>query len=177
VFCCCKSRLDRSESFLQGPVRIVKFRNKRLNLTKRRLGRKTLEQWLSIHDRTRDCVFRSLETEMKNRSHCRDSTKSSGQMPEYKQWSLTWLFTFAAGIWTRDLKLRSNLQQPQITKIIKTLEGRRLIKAVKSVAVSSWPPLRSARHLNGYFDLLASVSSSPYICKPRAMKRTFQACM
>ncbi|GAQ88488.1 DNA-directed RNA polymerase III subunit RPC6 [Klebsormidium nitens] len=38
------------------------------------------------------------------------------------------------GIWTRDLKLRSNLQQPQITKIIKTLEGRRLIKAVKSVA-------------------------------------------
>eukprot|EP00850_Spirogloea_muscicola_P011374 SM000070S21340 [mRNA] locus=s70:401309:404485:+ [translate_table: standard] len=38
------------------------------------------------------------------------------------------------GIWTRDMKLRSNLQQPQITKILKTLEGRHLIKAVKSVA-------------------------------------------
>ncbi|CAI5949356.1 unnamed protein product, partial [Closterium sp. NIES-64] len=38
-----------------------------------------------------------------------------------------------AGIWTRDMKTRTNLQQPQITKIIKTLEGRKLIKAVKSV--------------------------------------------
>ncbi|CAI5520297.1 unnamed protein product, partial [Closterium sp. Naga37s-1] len=37
------------------------------------------------------------------------------------------------GIWTRDMKTRTNLQQPQITKIIKTLEGRKLIKAVKSV--------------------------------------------
>lgn len=40
------------------------------------------------------------------------------------------------GIWTRDMKFKTNLQQPQITKIIKTLEGRKLIKAVKSVAVS-----------------------------------------
>ncbi|CAI5526877.1 unnamed protein product, partial [Closterium sp. Naga37s-1] len=51
----------------------------------------------------------------------------------------------STGIWTRDMKTRfdspqhldmktrTNLQQPQITKIIKTLEGRKLIKAVKSV--------------------------------------------
>eukprot|EP00898_Chlorokybus_atmophyticus_P000277 jgi/Chlat1/124/Chrsp1S03219 len=38
------------------------------------------------------------------------------------------------GIWTKDMKIRSNLQQPQITKILKTLEGRKLVKAVKSVA-------------------------------------------
>ena len=38
------------------------------------------------------------------------------------------------GIWTKELKIKSNLQQPQITKILKSLEGRQLIKAVKSVA-------------------------------------------
>jgi len=38
------------------------------------------------------------------------------------------------GMWTRDIRLRSNLQQVQVPKILKTLETRRLIKAVKSVA-------------------------------------------
>lgn len=38
------------------------------------------------------------------------------------------------GIWTKELKRVSNLLQPQINKILKTLEGRRLIKAVKSIA-------------------------------------------
>ena len=42
-----------------------------------------------------------------------------------------------AGIWTKDLKIRSNLQQPQINKCLKSLEGRKLIKAVKSVASSN----------------------------------------
>ncbi|KAG6557884.1 hypothetical protein Mapa_000061 [Marchantia paleacea] len=37
------------------------------------------------------------------------------------------------GIWTMDLKRRTNLQQPQVTKAIKNLETRNLIKAVKSV--------------------------------------------
>lgn len=37
------------------------------------------------------------------------------------------------GIWTRDLKQQSNLQQPQINKILKTLESRQIIKSVKSV--------------------------------------------
>eukprot|EP00475_Leptophrys_vorax_P000970 TRINITY_DN10510_c0_g1_i1.p1 TRINITY_DN10510_c0_g1~~TRINITY_DN10510_c0_g1_i1.p1 ORF type:complete len:214 (-),score=1.34 TRINITY_DN10510_c0_g1_i1:386-973(-) len=36
-------------------------------------------------------------------------------------------------MWTRDMRTRTNLQQPAIAKSIKTLEGRRLIKAVKSV--------------------------------------------
>lgn len=39
-----------------------------------------------------------------------------------------------SGMWTRDIRLRSNLQQVQIPKILKTLETRKLIKAVKSVA-------------------------------------------
>lgn len=37
------------------------------------------------------------------------------------------------GIWTRDLRHRCSLQQPQIKKIVKILEGRKLIKSVKSV--------------------------------------------
>lgn len=38
-----------------------------------------------------------------------------------------------SGIWTRDIKMKTNLGQPQVNKIIKTLEGRTLIKAVKNV--------------------------------------------
>jgi len=38
------------------------------------------------------------------------------------------------GIWTRDLKIRSNLQQPQVVKILKVLESRKLIKSIKAVA-------------------------------------------
>ena len=37
------------------------------------------------------------------------------------------------GMWTKDMKFHSNLQQPQITKILKTLESRKLVKSVKSV--------------------------------------------
>lgn len=35
----------------------------------------------------------------------------------------------SAGLWTKDMKTRTNLQQPQITKILKQLESRKLIKA------------------------------------------------
>lgn len=42
--------------------------------------------------------------------------------------------TANTGMWTRDIRLRSNLQQVQVPKILKTLESRKLIKAVKSVA-------------------------------------------
>ena len=38
------------------------------------------------------------------------------------------------GIWTRDLRSKTNLQQPQINKILKTLDSRSLVKSVKSVA-------------------------------------------
>ncbi len=44
---------------------------------------------------------------------------------------------FPAGIWTKDLKYRTNLQQLQITKILKTLEQRSLVKAVKSASNAS----------------------------------------
>jgi|UniRef100_A0A7R9T920 DNA-directed RNA polymerase III subunit RPC6 len=38
------------------------------------------------------------------------------------------------GIWTKELKQKSNLPQTQITKIFKVLEARKLIKSVKNVA-------------------------------------------
>jgi len=37
------------------------------------------------------------------------------------------------GIWTRDLKVKSNLQQNQVVKVLKVLESRKLVKAIKSV--------------------------------------------
>jgi hypothetical protein len=42
-----------------------------------------------------------------------------------------------AGVWVRAIKQTSRFNQPQVTKIIKRLEGRKLIKAVKSV-VYKW---------------------------------------
>ncbi|GFH23221.1 DNA-directed RNA polymerase III subunit RPC6, partial [Haematococcus lacustris] len=33
----------------------------------------------------------------------------------------------SAGLWTKDMKTRTNLAQPHITKILKVLEGRRLV--------------------------------------------------
>ncbi|PSC67959.1 DNA-directed RNA polymerase III subunit RPC6 [Micractinium conductrix] len=41
------------------------------------------------------------------------------------------------GIWTRDMKQRTNLQQPKVTKILKALEERLLVKSVKSVQNAS----------------------------------------
>eukprot|EP00798_Chlamydomonas_sp_ICE-L_P004425 gene4425-14557_t len=38
-----------------------------------------------------------------------------------------------SGVWTKDMKFRTNLAQPHITKILKVLETRRLVKAVKNV--------------------------------------------
>lgn len=42
-----------------------------------------------------------------------------------------------AGIWTRDMKQRTNLPQPKINKILKQLEERLLVKSVKSVQNAS----------------------------------------
>ena len=47
-----------------------------------------------------------------------------------------WL-NMPSGIWTKDLKFKTNLQQPQITKILKNLEQRSLVKSVKSVSNAS----------------------------------------
>mmetsp|Transcript_13218 Transcript_13218/g.25274 ORF Transcript_13218/g.25274 Transcript_13218/m.25274 type:complete len:292 (+) Transcript_13218:460-1335(+) len=38
------------------------------------------------------------------------------------------------GIWTKDLRMKSNLMQTTMAKVLKTLEMRKLIKAVKSVS-------------------------------------------
>ena len=39
------------------------------------------------------------------------------------------------GIWSRDIRYKSNLPLTEINKILKNLESKKLIKAVKSVAV------------------------------------------
>ena len=39
-----------------------------------------------------------------------------------------------AGVWTKDLRQRTNLSQPQVARILKALEARALVKAVKGVA-------------------------------------------
>lgn len=46
------------------------------------------------------------------------------------------VFTFA-GIWIRDIRSKSNLPLTQLNKVLKNLENKELIKAVKSVAVSA----------------------------------------
>lgn len=40
------------------------------------------------------------------------------------------------GIWIRDIRFKSNLMMTTLGKILKQLEGKKMIKAVKSVAVS-----------------------------------------
>jgi hypothetical protein len=37
------------------------------------------------------------------------------------------------GVWTKDLKIRTNLGQQQLSKIFKALEARGLIKSIKAV--------------------------------------------
>lgn len=41
------------------------------------------------------------------------------------------------GIWIREIRNQSNLTNPQLTKILKNLESKKLIKAVKCVNVSA----------------------------------------
>ena len=40
------------------------------------------------------------------------------------------------GIWIRDIRFKSNLGMTQLNKLLKTMEGKKLIKSVTSVAVS-----------------------------------------
>lgn len=42
------------------------------------------------------------------------------------------------GIWIRDIRVRSNLANTQLTKVLKNLESKKLIKAVKCVNVSNF---------------------------------------
>lgn len=41
------------------------------------------------------------------------------------------------GIWIRDIRVRSNLANTQLTKVLKSLEGKKVIKAVKCVNVGT----------------------------------------
>jgi DNA-directed RNA polymerase III subunit RPC6 len=41
------------------------------------------------------------------------------------------------GIWTKDIRIQTNIQQQALNKIFKALEGRRLIKPVKSVTAKA----------------------------------------
>lgn len=49
---------------------------------------------------------------------------------------LLWKSRVFTGIWSRDIRYKSNLPLTEINKILKNLESKKLIKAVKSVAVS-----------------------------------------
>lgn len=42
------------------------------------------------------------------------------------------------GIWTRDIRSRSVLQHSQVTKILKVLESKKVVKSVKSVEVPAF---------------------------------------
>ena len=41
------------------------------------------------------------------------------------------------GIWTKELRARTNLQQPAVARMLKALETRGLVKSVRSVANGS----------------------------------------
>ena len=40
------------------------------------------------------------------------------------------------GIWIRDIRIKSNIPDKQISKVLKTLESKKLIKSVKSVSAA-----------------------------------------
>lgn len=50
------------------------------------------------------------------------------------------------GIWMRDIRFKSNLQPTVLNKILKSFENKKIIKAVKSVAVSEF-------FLNNYYKI------------------------
>lgn len=49
----------------------------------------------------------------------------------------TFILFFNRGIWTRDIKLASNIPQHMLTKTLKILEQRSLIKSIRSVVSKS----------------------------------------
>lgn len=84
----------------------------------------------------------------------------------YKQWEEKHkscnvqliLLYFLIGIWSRDIRYKSNLPLTEINKILKNLESKKLIKAVKSVAVSSLLFSSPERSLYMYFSKYISGS-------------------
>lgn len=64
------------------------------------------------------------------------------------------------GIWTRDLRNKSGLQQTTLNKVLKNLEGKKLIKAVSSVSVCFNCLLQTY-----YFIIAMFLFSSIYHCR------------
>lgn len=64
-------------------------------------------------------------------------------------------FCFHVGIWIRDIRMKSGLVLTSLNKILKSLESKKLIKAVKSVSVRLWDVWHSRqRRLNSIFLVL-----------------------
>ncbi len=75
------------------------------------------------------------------------------------------------------MKIRTNLAQPQITKILKALEGRNLIKSIKSVNNPSRKlymcyELEPSRELTGGAWYAAKVVMQPMACAYTACVQT-----
>ena len=51
--------------------------------------------------------------------------------------SFTYFIIINRGVWTRDIKLSTNIPQHTLTKTLKILEQRNLIKSVRSVVSKS----------------------------------------
>mmetsp|Transcript_2613 Transcript_2613/g.4451 ORF Transcript_2613/g.4451 Transcript_2613/m.4451 type:complete len:284 (+) Transcript_2613:174-1025(+) len=62
-----------------------------------------------------------------------DAVKFKGLQPEEVMLYQAVKASGSTGLWTKDMRLKTNLPQPHITKILRTLEGRNLVKSVKSV--------------------------------------------
>jgi hypothetical protein len=73
---------------------------------------------------------------LRRRKHA--SSKTSWESPLAQENGPSMNVSIFLGIWIRDIRYKSNLQLTQVNKILKTLESKKLIKAIKSVAVRSF---------------------------------------
>lgn len=67
------------------------------------------------------------------------------------------------GIWIRDIRVKSNLIMTQLNKILKNLENKKLIKAVKSVNVSLKALDRSEYFVKPHHVLIGSQKESLHV--------------
>lgn len=75
------------------------------------------------------------------------------------RWHVVDVLSGPTGIWSRDIRFKSNLPLTEINKILKNLESKKLIKAVKSVAVR-------VRASSSTAATTASPSHSLILCHP-----------
>lgn len=85
--------------------------------------------------------MRGLTAEDKLVYQCIEQAGNTGKLTGVRSFLycevLIVLMWMLAGLWTKDMKFKTNLQQPQITKILKVLESRSLVKAIKPVSQPS----------------------------------------